>query len=212
MSTRGRFITLEGGEGAGKSTHAAGLAGWLRARGHDVIETREPGGTTGGEAIRDLLLGGAGDRWSAEAEALLFAAARAEHVGRLIRPALEAGKWVICDRFLDSSLAYQGAAGGLGVEAVRRANLLALDGLLPDLTLLLQVPPREGQARTPKRDRDRSDRIAARDTDYHSQVAGAFDALASAEPERIVRVDASGDVATVTARIEAAVTRRLPCA
>ncbi len=113
MMARGRFIALEGGEGVGKSTQVRALAAALRARGHDVVETREPGGSEGAEAIRRLLLEGAADRWTPGAEALLFAAARADHVAKTIRPALEAGRWVLTDRFLDSSLAYQGGAGGV---------------------------------------------------------------------------------------------------
>jgi dTMP kinase len=138
---RGRFITLEGGEGAGKSTQLKRLASELRERGHDVIETREPGGSPGAEAIRELLLNGPEDRWTAETEALLFAAARADHVARTIRPALERGAWVLCDRFLDSSLAYQGGAGGVGGEAVRALHAVGSAGLLPDRTLLLQIDP-----------------------------------------------------------------------
>lgn len=212
MSGQGRFITLEGGEAAGKSTQGARLAAWLRGRGHDVIETREPGGTPGAEAIRRLLLTGAGDRWTDEAEVLLFASARADHVARLILPSLRAGKWVVCDRFLDSSLAYQGIAGGLGVDRVRDANRLALGDLAPDLTLLLELPAGEAEARARRRDGDGADRIAARGPDYHRQVAAAFDALAVAEPARIVRIDASAAADAVAARIEAVVTQYLPCA
>src|SRR5690349_11468209 len=119
---RGRFITLEGGEGVGKSTQVRALADALRARGLVVVVTREPGGSEGAEKIRELLLGGEEDRWGAPAEALLFAAARSDHVAKTIAPALAAGKWVLSDRFLDSSLAYQGGAGGLGIDAVRAIN------------------------------------------------------------------------------------------
>lgn len=212
MSEPGRFITLEGGEGVGKSTQARRLADWLRARGHDVIETREPGGTPGAEAVRALLLTGGGDRWEIATEALLFAAARADHVSRLIRPALSAGQWVICDRFLDSSLAYQGAAGGLGVAAVRAANALAVGDLGPDLTLLLDLPSDAGARRAAVRDGGDADRIAARGGDYHRRVAAAFHDLAAAEPDRFAIVDAGADVALVTEQIRAIVAARLPCA
>src|SRR6187402_420899 len=136
----GRFISLEGGEGVGKSTQARALAAALRARGFDVVETREPGGSAGAEAIRALLLEGGADRWGSRAEALLFAAARADHVDKTILPALAAGKWVLCDRFLDSSIAYQGGADGLGADAIRALHAVGGDGLLPDRTLLLTLP------------------------------------------------------------------------
>src|SRR5205085_4051398 len=135
----GRFISLEGGEGAGKSTQLKRLAEALRARGLEVVETREPGGSRGAEAIRALLLQGEADRWTAEAEALLFAAARADHVARTIRPAVKRGAWVLCDRFVDSSIAYQGHAGGLGEEAVRALHQVGSHGLYPDRTLLLEL-------------------------------------------------------------------------
>ena len=137
----GHFITLEGGEGAGKSTQLRRLAEALRARGLDVVETREPGGSPGAEAIRRLLLEGDAERWTMEAEALLFAAARADHIARNIRPALERGAWVLCDRFHDSSIAYQGAAGGLGVERVRAIHAAGNRGFLPDRTMLLELTP-----------------------------------------------------------------------
>ena len=126
MSERGKFISLEGGEGVGKSTQVVALADAIRAHGIDVVETREPGGSEGAERIRELLLTGSEDLWGAGAEALLFAAARADHVDKVIRPALQSGKWVVSDRFVDSSLAYQGGAGGLGIEAVREINAFGI--------------------------------------------------------------------------------------
>ena len=147
---RGRFISLEGGEGAGKSTQVRALAEALRGRGLEVVTRREPGGSEGAERIRELLLTGSDDRWSAEAEALLFAAARTDHVDRVIRPAIEAGKWVISDRFVDSSLAYQGGAGGLGIEAVRAINAFGIREWFPDRTLVLSLA--EGGARARARD------------------------------------------------------------
>ena len=200
----GRFVTLEGGEGVGKSTQLKALAEALRARGLDVVETREPGGSAGAEAIRALLLEGEVERWSTGAEALLFAAARADHVERTIRPALERGAWVLCDRFLDSSLAYQGVVGGVGVEAVRRLHQIGSGGLLPDRTLLLRVDQAEAAARTEVRDIAGADRFGGRDSDYHARVAAAFQALAQEEPERIRTVDASGAPEEVTRRLLAA--------
>ena len=136
----GRFIALEGVDGCGKSTQAALLAAALRRAGHRVVETREPGGTALGEAVRGIVLG-SDDDMSPMAEALLFAASRAQHVAQVIRPALSAGAWVVCDRFVDSSLAYQGAARGLGIDAVWAVNAPAVDGCLPDLAIVLDVPP-----------------------------------------------------------------------
>ena len=201
---RGRFITLEGGEGAGKSTQLKRLAEALRELGHDVVETREPGGSPGAEAIRELLLQGSEDRWTAETEALLFAAARADHVARTIRPALERGEWVLCDRFLDSSLAYQGGAGGLGTEAIRRLHEIGSAGLLPDRTLLLRLDAEAAARRTQERDGADADRIGARGGSYHGQVAAAFAALAAEEPERFRVVSANGPAEDVTSRLLAA--------
>ena len=202
---RGRFISLEGGEGAGKSTQVRRLAEALRGRGLDVIETREPGGSPGAEAIRALLLEGEEQRWTPEAEALLFAAARADHVAKAIRPALERGEWVLSDRFLDSSLAYQGGAGGLGIDRVRALHDFGSGGFVPDRTLLLRLPPDEAAARAGRRDIEGPDRIGARDDRYHGSVAAAFAALAKADPERFRIVDGAGDSDQVAARILAAV-------
>ena len=201
---RGRFITLEGGEGVGKSTQAKRLAEALRARGIDVIETREPGGSAGAEAIRKLLLEGAGDRWTAEAEALLFAAARADHVARTIRPALDAGKWVVCDRFLDSSLAYQGGASGLGDDAIRALHDVGSGGLLPDRTLLLDLPMFTAATRELERDGGNRDRFGERDAPFHKAVVESFRRLAAGEPDRFRVVDAKGSPEEVTARLLAA--------
>ncbi|USI72646.1 dTMP kinase [Sphingomonas morindae] len=200
----GRFITLEGGEGVGKSTQARALAQALRARGHDVVETREPGGSAGAEAIRALLLEGAGDRWTPGAEALLFAAARADHVARTIKPALAAGAWVVCDRFLDSSLAYQGAADGIGADRLRVLHEVGASGLMPDRTLLLLLPEAEALARATRRDGAEGDRFGARDAAYHAAVTRAFRALAEAEPARIRPIAADGAPEAVTARLLAA--------
>jgi len=201
---RGRFITLEGGEGVGKSTQVRALAAALRARGWEVVETREPGGSPGAEAVRALLLDGPAERWTAPAEALLFAAARAAHVAQLIRPALERGAWVVCDRFLDSSLAYQGGADGIGAEAIRSLHRIGSDGLLPDRTLLLVVPEALALAREAARDGGAADRFGARDRAFHRAVDQAFRALAADEPARFRTVDGEGDPAAVTARLLAA--------
>jgi dTMP kinase len=197
----GRFVSLEGGEGVGKSTQARALAAALRSRGLDVVETREPGGSPGAEAIRRLLLEGAGDRWTAEAEALLFAAARADHVARTIRPAMERGAWVICDRFVDSSIAYQGGADGLGDDAIRSLHAIGSHGFLPDRTVLLALPEDVAMAREAARDGGKSDRFGARDAAYHAAVGRSFRRLAEAEPERWRIVDATGDAGSVTARL-----------
>ena len=199
MSGRGRFISLEGGEGVGKSTQLKALAAALRERGLDVVITREPGGSEGAERIRDLLLGGAEDRWGPRAEALLFAAARADHVARTIRPALEKGQWVLSDRFIDSSLAYQGGAGGLGIEAVRAINAFGIGENFPDQTLVLTLE--EGGERARARDTEGSDRIGGRPDDYHRKVAAAFHILAAEEPNRVKLVDASGRPEEVTQRL-----------
>jgi len=196
---KGRFVTLEGGEGVGKSTQAKVLAQALRARGLEVVETREPGGSPGAEAIRQLLLHD--QRWTAEAEALLFAAARADHVARTIRPALGAGKWVLCDRFVDSSIAYQGGAGGLGFAPVRALHDFGSHGFLPDRTLLLDLQESEADRRAKGRDAGGSDLIGGRGAAYHRSVAQAFRTLAAAEPGRYRIVDASGTEAEVTARL-----------
>jgi dTMP kinase len=201
---RGRFISLEGGEGAGKSTQLKRLAQALRERGLEAIETREPGGSPGAEAIRRLLLEGGEDRWTPEAEALLFAAARSDHVAKTIRPALERGAWVLCDRFLDSSLAYQGGAAGVGVDRVRTLHEIGSGGFLPDRTLLLELPPQTVSERLRVRDADGSDRIGGRGADYHGRVAAAFSALAEAEPHRYRRIDAGGPAEEVTTRLLAA--------
>ncbi|SDD50002.1 thymidylate kinase [Sphingomonas sp. YR710] len=201
----GRFISLEGGEGVGKSTQVRRLAEALRARGIDVIETREPGGSAGAEAIRRLLLEGAGDRWTAPTEALLFAAARADHVARTIGPAVTAGKWVLSDRYLDSSIAYQGGADGLGEEAIRTLHGIGSGGYLPDRTLLLALPAGDAVARAAARDRDGADRIGGREDAYHARVADSFDRLAAAEPDRFRRIDAVGAPEAVTNRLIAAI-------
>lgn len=208
MSQRGHFISLEGGEGVGKSTQVKALAEALRQRGLEVLVTREPGGSDGAEIIRNLLLGGEDERWGAKAEALLFAAARADHVEKIIQPALDSGRWVLSDRFVDSSLAYQGGAGGLGIEAVRAINAFALDGSFPDRSLVLLSD--DGVERARARDTDGSDRIGGRSDDYHRKVEAAFRIIAAEEPERVKLIDASGTEQEVTRRLLDAIADLFP--
>ena len=195
----GKFISLEGGEGVGKSTQARALHAALTDRGIDCLLTREPGGSQGAEEIRGLLLGGDEHRWSIAAEALLFAAARSDHVEKSIKPALEKGRWVLTDRFLDSSLAYQGVAGGLGRGLVRVLHELGSDGFMPDRTLVLMLD--EGADRARARDSAGADRIGGRPADYHRKVDDAFRMIAQREPARVRLVDASGDPEQVTHRL-----------
>ena len=208
MTAQGRFISLEGGEGVGKSTQIRALASALRERGLAVVETREPGGSEGAEAIRGLLLQGDERRWTIEAEALLFAAARADHVEKTIRPALGKGAWVLSDRFIDSSLAYQGGAGGLGIERVRELHRFATGSFLPDRTLVLTLG--EGRERANARDGDAPDRIGGRSAEFHYKVHLAFEAIAAEEPERVRLVDASGAETEVTERLMANIADLLP--
>ena len=208
--TRGRFITLEGGEGVGKSTQARALAAALETRGISVLLTREPGGSLGAEAIRGLLLSGEADRWNTRAEALLFAAARADHVEKTIRPAVDAGQWVICDRFLDSSRAYQSATGELADADILALHEVGSRGLLPDRTLLLALPNMDAELRARLRDGGRSDRIGARDADFHAAVSAAFMRFAEEEPDRFRTIDASGSPDDVTLRLLSALDDLLP--
>jgi dTMP kinase len=208
---RGRFISLEGGEGVGKSTQLTALAQALEGRGLKVLVTREPGGSPGAEAIRKLLLEGDEKRWNSRAEALLFAAARSDHIEKTIVPALERGEWVLSDRFLDSSLAYQGEAGGLGIDAVRDLHRFGSQDFLPDRTLVLRLEDdAEGSARARVRDGNPGDRIGSRPPTYHAAVDAGFRAMASKEPDRVKLIDAGGTAATVTARLLYALGDLLP--
>ncbi len=203
---RGRFITLEGGEGAGKSTQAGRLAARLRASGRDVLETREPGGAPGAEKLRGLLLSGE-VAWSLSAETLLHFAARAEHVARTIRPALDAGTWVVCDRFADSTMAYQGYAQGGDRAAI--AALTAMMGLRPDLTIMLDVPVPTSLARLAARGMaaDRYERLGAA---FFAEVRAGFLAIAADDPERCVVLAADAAAEAVAAAIWQNVGARLP--
>lgn len=202
----GRFITLEGGEGTGKTTQLARLADWLRReRGVQVVATREPGGSPGAEAIRALLLEGAGDRWDARTEALLHVAARRDHIRTVVAPALARGHWVVSDRFADSTAAYQGIVQGAGLAFVERLARLALPAVLPDLTLILDLPAAAGLARA--EGGDRYERMGAA---FHRHLRRAFLDLAAREAHRCAVVDASGSEGEVARRIRALVAERLP--
>ena len=196
----GRFLTVEGGEGVGKSTQIVALADAIRKAGFDVVITREPGGTPGAEAIRQLLLGGSAERWLPRTEALLFAAARSDHVERLIKPALANGKWVISDRFLDSSRAYQGGGSGLSDNDILELHKIGSQGLLPDRTLVLRLDTNEAMKRASSRDAGHADRIQSRDSGFHTDVDNAFVGFAEKE-SRIRLVDASGPEEVVTSRL-----------
>ncbi|MCE7797996.1 dTMP kinase [Sphingobium sufflavum] len=201
----GRFITLEGGEGVGKSTQARLLQEALKTRGINALLTREPGGSGGAEMIRELLLGGDEERWSVRSEALLFAAARADHIRRTIKPALAVGRWVICDRFIDSSRAYQGGAGLVADDDIMALHQFGSRGLMPDRTILLTLPIDEAAERIRKRDGDSSDRIGSRSDDYHLEVASVFLTIAQAEQKRVRMVDALGTVDQVSGRVLSAI-------
>jgi dTMP kinase len=201
---RGKFITLEGGEGVGKSTQATRLADALRAQGVEVVVTREPGGTPGAEAIRDLLMTGSEDRWSARAEVLLFAAARADHVEKVIRPALDRGAWVICDRFIDSTRAYQGGAGGVSDDDILALHRVGSEGLMPDRTLLMWLPPEEAASRAFDRDEGRGDRFGDKGPEYHARLMVAFEDFAVADKKRIRIVNVVGVADEVTNSLLAA--------
>ncbi len=205
---RGRFITFEGGEGVGKSTQARRLAERLRGGGLEVVVTREPGGSPGAEAIRGLLVQGAADRWSPMAETLLVYAARRDHIERLIAPALARGAWVVCDRFIDSTRAYQGLAADGPLELIRLLEAQVLDGLTPDLTLVLDLPAEAGLGRAAGR-QDAETRFEDKGHGFHERLRAAFRAIAAEAPERCVLVDAAGPVEAVAERVLAAVEARL---
>ena len=200
---RGYFISFEGGEGTGKSTQIKRLANWLTEQNQKVITTREPGGTDSAEAIRTLLLNGDADRWNKRSEALLFAAARADHVDRLIKPALAQGQWVLTDRYIDSSRAYQSAASGLDDKDIMALHEFGSDGLLPHLTFLMTIDPAVSKDRLHMRDGDKGDRIQDRENDFHDKVRNGFLDYASQEPERFRIIDGDGSIDAVHARITA---------
>ncbi len=213
MGTPSKFITLEGGEGAGKSTQIRLLREWLESQGITVCQTREPGGSPGAEEIRNLLVTGAGDRWTSMAEALLMTAARAEHVERTIKPALARGEWVICDRFFDSSVAYQGAGRNLGTEKIKELQKLALGDFKPDLSFILDLPVETGLGRAVGREEAKGgikeDRFEKLDISFHETLRQAFLDIAVAEPKRCAVIDADNCIEAIQSTLQAAVTERL---
>ena len=203
----GRFITLEGGEGAGKSTQIQVVKDYLLTRGNDVVVTREPGGTSEGQEIRNLLVSGDKDKWSPLSETLLIMADRAAHLERVIRPALAEGKYVVCDRFFDSTKAYQGVAGGLGLDVIHNLQQPVLGKTLPDVTLLLDIDPEKGLRRAQERGGEL--RFESKTLAYHRTLRNAFLDFAAQEPERIFVIDADRDVQAVSADILAVLDERL---
>jgi dTMP kinase len=207
---RGRFITFEGGEGTGKSTHSRMLADRIKALGIDVVLTREPGGSPGAEAIRHALLSGVAKPLGAEAEALLFAAARDDHVRSTIEPALVRSAWVVCDRFVDSSRVYQGNLGGVDAKFMRALERVTVGGLAPDVTFILDVPAEVGLARAGKRRAGRiTDRFEAESIAFHEGLREAYRLLAASEPGRFVVIDATEPKPEVAERIWKTVCARL---
>jgi dTMP kinase len=205
---RGRFITLEGGEGTGKSTQVRLLAPWLRERGVDVVETREPGGAAGAERIRDLLVQGDTDRWTPAAETLLHYAARADHLDRTIRPALASGRWVVCDRFADSTKAYQGYGQGMSLELIDALFAAIVADTVPHLTFVLDLPVADGLRRAGRR-AGVENRYEQMTLDFHERLRAGFLSIARAEPQRCAVINASRDIDAVQADIQAEVQRRL---
>lgn len=206
---RGRFITFEGGEGGGKSTQVRALTDRLAGEGVDVVATREPGGSVGAESIRDLLVTGAADRWSPVTETLLMYAARRDHIERVIAPALARGAWVVCDRFADSTRAYQGAGGGTAPGLISALETHVLGEMRPDLTLILDLPVEEGLRRAHRRAGDET-RFESKGAAFHEKLRQGFLAIADAEPDRCVVVDAARPVDAVGEAIWDAVVARLP--
>ncbi|MCF8480117.1 MAG: dTMP kinase [Rhodospirillum sp.] len=206
---RGRFITLEGGEGAGKSTQLRFMAETLATYPMEVVRTREPGGSTGAEAIRALLVEGAEDRWDAKTEALLHAAARRDHLTRTVLPALARGAWVLSDRFADSTMAYQGHGHGLAFADLAGLHYFVCDGFQPDLTLILDLPVADGLARASSRGggEDRYERMGVA---FHDRLREGFLTIARDNPDRCVVLDARGDANAVRKRIEGVLAARFP--
>lgn len=207
MTAPGLFITLEGGDGSGKTTQASLLHGWLESAGRTVVRTREPGGTEVGVLIRDIVLHHRGEV-SPRAEALLYAADRAHHIATVVRPALERGEVVIQDRYLDSSVAYQGAGRVLGRDEIRDLSLWATEGLLPDLTVLLDLDPATARARLDAADKP-FDRLEAERDEFHTRVRAEYLVLAAAEPERFLVLDASLPADEIAEAVRARVTALL---
>jgi dTMP kinase len=205
---KGRFITFEGGEGTGKSTQVARLVDRLRARDLEVLQTREPGGSDGAEEIRKLALNGDAGRWSAMTETLLMFAARSDHLERTVRPALDAGRWVVCDRFADSSRAYQGAGGGVPADFIETLDAAVVGATQPDLTLVFDLPVEVGLERAFGRGLFET-RFESKGLAFHERLRRGFREIAAVHPERCVIIDADGDLETVAARVWTAVEDRL---
>ncbi|MEC8316558.1 MAG: dTMP kinase [Pseudomonadota bacterium] len=203
----GRFITIEGGEGAGKSTQIQVVKYYHQTRGNDVVATREPGGTSEGQEIRNLLVSGDKDKWSPLSETLLILADRAAHLERVIRPALAEGKYVVCDRFFDSTKAYQGVAGGLGLDVIHNLQQPVLGTTLPDVTFLLDIDPEKGLRRAQVRGGEL--RFESKTLAYHHTLRNAFLDFAAQEPDRIFVIDADRDVEAVSADILAVLDERI---
>ena len=208
---RGYFITFEGGEGAGKSTQVRRLAERLRALGKTVVVTREPGGSPGAEAIRDLLVRGAAERWSPISETLLMYASRRDHIERTVAPALDRGEIVVCDRFFDSTRAYQGAGGGAPQALISALETAVVGHRLPNLTLIFDLSVDEGLARAAARGEGEA-RFESKGRDFHERLRAAYLAIAAAEPERCRLIDAVGDLDAVEARVWGAITEGLSLA
>jgi dTMP kinase len=206
--SQGRFITFEGGEGAGKSTQLKRLAARLEALGRRVVATREPGGSLGAEDIRALVLQGQADRWSPVTETLLMYAARRDHVERVIRPALADGAWVVCDRFFDSTRAYQGAGGGVDPALIAAMETHVVEATRPDLTLIFDLPVSEGLERAHAR-AGHELRFESKGLAFHERLREGFLSIAAAEPDRCAVIDATGAPDEVEARVWAAVQQRL---
>ncbi|MCO6390399.1 dTMP kinase [Aliihoeflea aestuarii] len=205
---KGHFITFEGGEGAGKSTQIRLLADRLEAEGHDVVVSREPGGSPGGEAVRHVLLSGAAEPFGPAMEAMLFAAARSDHVEQVIRPAIESGKIVLCDRFLDSSRVYQGVSGRLDKAFMSALEGVAINGMMPDLTIILDLDPAEGMRRAAaRRGSQDADRYEKENLALHEERREAYIDIARAEPARCVIVDAARDQTDVADAVWTCVTK-----
>lgn len=205
--TRGRFITLEGGEGAGKSTQIALLKESIEASGLSVLVTREPGGSKGGEDIRNLLVNGDTNRWEPLTEALLNYAARHEHLEKIILPALAKGTWVLCDRFADSTMAYQGYGHGMNREVIRRLHRLVVDDVAPDLTLIFDMPVEVGLERATSRG-EGEDRYERMGIEFHKRLRQGFLDIERKDPARCKIIDASGDIGAVAMAVTAEVSER----
>lgn len=211
-SNQGYFITFEGGEGSGKSTQVKLLADHLRAQGYDVVLTREPGGTPEAEKIRDLLVRNDGGNWSPLEECLLLFAARAHHIRTLIKPAIEAGKIVISDRFTDSTRAYQGYGLGVALKKIEALNNDLIDGFAPDLTILLDIDVKDGLARSTRRladEQSSEDRYESLDIDFHEKLRAGFLDMTKSEPQRFRVIDADKSVDEIADKIKAALAERL---